>query len=84
MEYTKSNALYTTVPIINNSYLGTIKIPFPTIKEQGKIVSYLDKECEKIDGIVASKISNLETLQQHKKSLIYEYVTGKKRVMEVN
>lgn len=84
MEYTKSNALYTTVPIINNAYLGTIKIPFPAVKEQNEIICYLDKECEKINEIVSSKISNLEILQQHKKSLIYEYVTGKKRVMEVN
>lgn len=83
MEHTKSNALYTTVPIINNAYLGTVKIPYPTTTEQYEIVCFLDMECQKIDEIIESKISHCKILQQHKKSLIYEYVTGKKRVTEV-
>lgn len=83
IEHTKSNALYTTVPIINNAYLGTVKIPYPTTTEQYEIVCFLDMECQKIDEIIESKISHCKILQQHKKSLIYEYVTGKKRVTEV-
>lgn len=83
MDYTKGNALYTTVPIINNAYLGIIKIPFPEAKEQKEIVSYLDKKCSKIDEIVKNKQEQLEKIKQHKKSLIYEYVTGKKRVKEI-
>lgn len=82
MDYTKSNALYTTVPIINNAYLGVIKIPFPKEKEQKEIVFYLDKKCLQIDEIVKGKKEQLEKIKQHKKSLIYEYVTGKKRVRE--
>ena len=82
MDYTKSNALYTTVPIINNAYLGIIKIPFPEVKEQNEIISYLDKKCSQIDAIVKDKQEQLEKIKQHKKSLIYEYVTGKKRVKE--
>lgn len=82
MDYTKSNALYTTVPIINNAYLGIIKIPFPEAKEQKEIISYLDKKCSQIDAIVKDKQEQLEKIRQHKKSLIYEYVTGKKRVKE--
>lgn len=82
MDYTKSNALYTTVPIINNAYLGIIKIPFPEVKEQKEIISYLDKKCSQIDVIVKDKQEQLEKIKQHKKSLIYEYVTGKKRVKE--
>lgn len=82
MDYTKSNALYTTVPIINNAYLGVIKIPFPKEKEQKEIVFYLDKKCLQIDEIVKGKKEQLEKIKQHKKSLIYEYVTGKKRVKE--
>jgi type I restriction enzyme S subunit len=82
MDYTKSNALYTTVPIINNAYLGIIKIPFPEVKEQNEIISYLDKKCSQIDTIVKDKQEQLEKIKQHKKSLIYEYVTGKKRVKE--
>lgn len=82
MDYTKSNALYTTVPIINNAYLGIIKIPFPEVKEQKEIISYLDKKCSQIDAIIKDKQQQLEKIRQHKKSLIYEYVTGKKRVKE--
>lgn len=82
MDYTKSNALYTTVPIINNAYLGLIKIPFPNIDEQIIIADYLDARCAKIDMILQDKQTQLETIKQHKKSLIYEYVTGKKRVKE--
>ncbi len=82
MDYTKSNALYTTVPIINNAYLGVIKIPFPKEKEQTEIVFYLDKKCLQIDEIVKGKKEQIEKIKQHKKSLIYEYVTGKKRVRE--
>lgn len=82
MDYIKSNALYTTVPIINNAYLGVIKIPFPKEKEQKEIVFYLDKKCLQIDEIVKGKKEQLEKIKQHKKSLIYEYVTGKKRVRE--
>lgn len=82
MDYTKSNALYTTVPIINNAYLGVIKIPFPKEKGQKEIVFYLDKKCLQIDEIVKGKKEQIEKIKQHKKSLIYEYVTGKKRVRE--
>lgn len=84
MDYTKSNALYTTVPIINNAYLGVIKIPFPEVKEQKEIVGFLDKKCSQIDVIVQDKQEQLEKIKQHKKSLIYEYVTGKKRVKEAS
>ena len=84
MDYTKSNALYTTVPIINNAYLGVIKIPFPEVKEQKEIVVFLDKKCSQIDVIVQDKQEQLEKIKQHKKSLIYEYVTGKKRVKEAS
>lgn len=48
------------------------------IKEQ--LVRYLDQQCYKIDSIIESKKEQLTKITQHKKSLIYEYVTGKKRV----
>lgn len=52
--------------------------------EQVEICDYLDEKCANIDGIVSLKEKQLEAIKQHKKSLIYEYVTGKKRVTEVN
>lgn len=62
------------------NYLG-IECPQ---SEQIQICDYLDETCANIDGIVLLKGKQLEAIKQHKKSLIYEYVTGKKRVTEVN
>ena len=56
----------------------------PPIQEQKDIVNYLDERCSKIDSIISDKQAQLDAIIQHKKSLIYEYVTGKKRVTEVN
>lgn len=55
-------------------------ICIPTLKEQEQIADYLDKECAKIDTTINDKKEQLETIKEYKKSLIYEYVTGKKRV----
>lgn len=63
--------------IIKN--LNCLKVP--TV-EQKNISDYLDCHCEKIDFILKGKQEQLEKIKQHKKSLIYEYVTGKKRVKE--
>lgn len=54
-----------------------VKVP---IKEQNKIVKFLDSKCSEIDAIIASKQKQLEVLSDYKKSLIYEVVTGKKEV----
>lgn len=83
MDSIKDNALYTTVPIVNNAYLGNIKISFPPTNEQESITKYLDYATSSVDEIIGKKLEQLSTIQQHKKSLIYEYVTGKKRVKEV-
>ena len=81
--YIKDNALYTTLPVINNSYLQNITIVVPPTTEQEKIVEFLNRKCSIIDELIEDKNKLLLRLQQHKKSLIYEYVTGKKRVKEV-
>lgn len=52
----------------------------PSKLEQERIISYLDKETRLIDESIAIKQKQLETLEEYKKSLIYEYVTGKKEV----
>lgn len=58
----------------------SIYIPVAPIEEQQAIVSYLDKKCTQIDSLIAIKQRKIEKLQQYKKSVIYEYVTGKKEV----
>lgn len=52
----------------------------PTLEEQKIIASYLDTKCAEIDQLIAVKHSKIEKLEQYKRSLIYEYVTGKKEV----
>ena len=49
------------------------------------VITYALEAFEKssVDEIIGKKLEQLSTIQQHKKSLIYEYVTGKKRVKEV-
>lgn len=52
----------------------------PKIDEQKQIVAYLNDKCSEIDSIIADKQKQIETLAEYRKSLIYEYVTGKKEV----
>lgn len=52
----------------------------PPLSEQREIAEYLDKKCAEIDAVISDKQSQIETLESYKKSLIYEYVTGKKEV----
>lgn len=76
-----SNA--TTIEVIYSYSLKDILLPVIPADEQKKIYGYLSKECIAINGIIAEKQKALAIITQHKKSLIYEYVTGKKRVKEV-
>lgn len=60
--------------------LGALKVPLPPLDEQKNIATYLDSKCKEIESVIASKKQQLEVLDSYKKSLIYEYVTGKKEV----
>ena len=52
----------------------------PPIAEQNQIVDYLDKKINEINSVLEDKNKQLETLESYKKSILYEYVTGKKAV----
>lgn len=56
------------------------KFAMPSLKEQQQIADFLDQKCSEIDLILSKKANQLDIIKEHKKSLIYEYVTGKKRV----
>lgn len=56
------------------------KIPLPPLPEQQAIVAYLDSKCGAIDEVIAKKQQLIEEMENYKKSVIYEYVTGKKEV----
>ena len=77
-QYLRDNAMYTTFPIINNGYLGSLRFALPSMEEQAHIVRFLNEKCALIDRLIAVKDAKIEKLGQYKKSLIYEYVTGKK------
>ena len=66
---------------LTEDQLGAIKQLVPPLDEQQEIADYLDNKCAEIERIIADKKTQIETLDGYKKSLIYEYVTGKKEVV---
>lgn len=73
--------LTSTVNQLTNMNLYNIMIPIPLDEqEQAEIVAFLDRKCAETDALIAEKQRASEVMRQYKKSLIYEYVTGKKRV----
>lgn len=68
---------------IGKESLENARIVLPSINEQKCIVNYLDKQCCKIDSVLEKKNKELQNFKKYKASLIYEFVTGKKRVKEI-
>ena len=62
-------------------YFKNIRVPFPSIEEQNRIVEYIKNHLLKFDSLISEKQSLISDLQAYKKSLIYEVVTGKRRVV---
>lgn len=60
--------------------MKNILISVPPLDEQQRIADYLDSKCAEIDNIITEKKQQIETIEEYKKSLIFEYVTGKKEV----
>lgn len=60
--------------------LSELFYPVPPLEEQEAIVDYIDSVLRRTDEVIAAKREQLSTLEAYKKSLIYEYVTGKKEV----
>lgn len=65
---------------LNTSIVKNLYFPVPSYKEQQEIVDYLNEKCMEMDRIIQNKLLFLSELETYKKSLIYEYVTGKKEV----
>lgn len=66
---------------LTEDQLGAIKAPNPPYEEQVQIAEFLDKKCMEISRVIEDKNKQLATLDKYKKSLIFEYVTGKKEVI---
>lgn len=70
-----------TRPELSIEEIKRLHIILPdSLQEQQTIVDYLDAKCANIDAAIAGKQKQLDVLKEYKKSLIYEYVTGKKEV----
>ena len=76
-QYIKAN----TQANVGLDSVSKAKIALPSVHEQQKIVEYLCDKCKKIDALIAKKQQYITEIENYKKSLIYEYVTGKKEVV---
>ena len=74
---------YGTQQNIGMRTLEHLKICVPPLEEQIKISDFLDKKTIQVDSLIENKQKQLNSMNKHKASLIFEYVTGKKRVKEV-
>lgn len=70
-----------TIQNIGANKFSMLPIVICSIDEQRKIVYAIKNKCAKIDKLIALKQEKIEKLNEYKKSLIYEYVTGKKEVV---
>lgn len=68
----------TAIPQLTAPMIKQIKIPLPPLHEQQQIAEFLDKKCNKIDRLNEIYNQQIQYLSEYKKSLIYEFVSGKK------
>lgn len=69
------------VPHLTQESMKDIYLPLPSKNEQQAIADYLDNKMIGLDSLIAEKESLINDLEAYKKSLIYEVVTGKRRVV---
>ena len=65
---------------VSPNFILNYKIPLPPLKAQESIADYLDSKCSQIDKYITEKQNIIQKLDAYKKSLIFECVTGKKRI----
>ena len=65
---------------ISATEIGNVLLALPPLSEQESIAKFLDKKCAQIDSLISEKQSLIKDLAEYKKSLIFEAVTGKRRV----
>ena len=75
-------AQFTTLPIIDQNKIGYLPIALPPIKEQEQIAEFLDDKVAMNDRLENFFVKQISTLQQYRKSLIHECVTGKRRITD--
>ena len=80
LEQVRVNWTFGTQQNIGMRTLETLIIALPPLQEQQSIADYLDTKCAEIDTLISLKQSKIEALKEYQKSIIYEYVTGKKEI----
>lgn len=80
IEFVNMSTYGAKMPRANSEYINNLKICIPPKDEQCKIADFLDNVCQKIDESIRLQQKQLSHLDTYKRSIIYEYVTGKKRV----
>ena len=78
------NSSKVVVSILNKSQQGNINMPVPKSEEQQKISKFLNEKTAQFDSIISKKEALIEKLEEAKKSLISEVVTGKVRVVKTD
>ena len=71
----------TNLASTNSTTILQFTVPVPSLEEQRKIVEMLNQKCASINEIIDEKQKLIDDLESYKKSLIFEVVTGKKRVV---
>lgn len=71
---------YGTQQNIGMGTLEMLKLVVPPLTEQQEIADYLDQKCSAIDQLIKDKEQLITELEAYKKTLIYDYITGKKEV----
>ena len=79
-EWKKQIFIQSTIQNIGADRYSQLQLPIPPLAEQQAIADYLDKKCGEIDELITIKQQKIESLKEYKKSVIYEYVTGKREV----
>lgn len=80
-DYLARKAVGSGQPNISQETIKQLWLTIPSADEQIEISNYLDEKCRSVDALIAKKQQYLTEIENYKKSLIYEYVTGKKEVV---
>lgn len=80
VEIVNASTYGTKMPRANADYIMNMQVVCPPIDERKAIADYLDEKCADIDALIATKQQKIDSLKEYKKSIIYEYVTGKKEI----
>lgn len=80
VEWIKIVSTQSTIQNVSASKYDNLILPLPDINEQNEIINYLDEKCDPINLLITEKEKRIDKLEEYKKSLIFEYVTGKKEV----